>query len=239
MAEQRILLVDDQPKTLAMYGKVLEKGGFAVTAADSGREAFQKMKDEPIDLVLADVVMPRIDGLEILKQVGAEYPGVPGILRVGGLTNEILLEAAEFGAAQTLGKPVKPGTLLRSVRQALRARRESTGHLRKSGSTESQAVEVTATRAKNRLGQMLDQLSNDKVVFITRHNSPKAALVSMEKYMELTTSVERKLNTLSKEFDEMLAAMQTPKAREGMKSAFDATPRQLGEAALKAARNRD
>ena len=133
MAEQRILLVDDQPKALAMYGKVLEKGGFAVTAAESGREALQKMKDEPIDLVLADVVMPRIDGLEILKQVGREYPGVPMILMVGGLTNEIVLEAAEFGAAQR-GKPVKPGILLRSVRQALRARRESTGHLRKSGS---------------------------------------------------------------------------------------------------------
>lgn len=96
-------------------------------------------------------------------------------------------------------------------------------------------LQITATKAKNKLGQVLDQLSKDGVVLITRHNSPKAALVSMEKYLELTSGVEKKLDALSQEFDAMLVAMQAVKARAGMKAAFDATPKELGETAVKAA----
>ena len=63
-------------------------------------------------------------------------------------------------------------------------------------------------------------------------------LVSAEEFAALTGAREPALDTLSREFDRLLARMQTPKSRAGMKSAFEATPKQLGQAAVEGARRR-
>jgi PHD/YefM family antitoxin component YafN of YafNO toxin-antitoxin module len=76
------------------------------------------------------------------------------------------------------------------------------------------------------------------IVVITKHDTPKAVLVSVDEFNALARTKERTLDTLTGEFDELLARMQTPKARTGMKAAFDASPRQLGRAAVKAVRTR-
>jgi len=76
------------------------------------------------------------------------------------------------------------------------------------------------------------------VVVITKHDAPKAVLVSVDEFNALAGAAESKLDTLSSEFDALLARMQTRKARAGMKAAFDASPKQLGRAAVAAARKR-
>jgi prevent-host-death family protein len=77
-----------------------------------------------------------------------------------------------------------------------------------------------------------------RVVVITKHAAPKAVLVSLDEFNALTRAAESKLDTLSGEFDALLARMQTPKARAGMRAAFNASPKQLGKAAVAAARKR-
>ena len=85
---------------------------------------------------------------------------------------------------------------------------------------------------------MLDAVLQGSVVVITRHDDPKAVLISVEEFEALSRASETRLDTLSEQFDALLARMQTPKARLGMKAAFGASPEQLGKAAVAAARRR-
>ena len=73
---------------------------------------------------------------------------------------------------------------------------------------------------------------------ITKHDAPKAVLISLESFNALSRATETRLDTLSREFDALLAKMQTPKVRLGMKTAFAASGKQLGKAAVAAARAR-
>ena len=99
-------------------------------------------------------------------------------------------------------------------------------------------ISMSATVAKKEFGRVLDTVIRGGVVVIERHASPKAVMLSIEDYETLAADASRELDTLSDEFDALLARMQTPKARKGMRSAFDASPAELGQAAAKAARKR-
>ena len=97
---------------------------------------------------------------------------------------------------------------------------------------------VTATDAKNEFGRVLEKVMQGGRVVITKHDEPKAVLISVREFNTLTNANRVKLDTLSGEFDALLARMQTPAARNGMKAAFEASPRQLGKAAVAVARKR-
>jgi prevent-host-death family protein len=94
---------------------------------------------------------------------------------------------------------------------------------------------VAATRFKNEFGAVFEQAALGGAVAITKHNTPKAVLLSYAEFQALTRSTSPVLDELTEEFDELLQRMQTPKARAAMESAFDATPQELGRAAVKAA----
>ncbi|HWW82788.1 MAG TPA: type II toxin-antitoxin system Phd/YefM family antitoxin [Vicinamibacterales bacterium] len=98
---------------------------------------------------------------------------------------------------------------------------------------------VSATKAKTEFGRVLDMAIQGDAVIITKHDSPKAVLVSFEEFNALVQAKKGVLDTLSDEFDELLAQMQAPNSRAAMKAAFGATPAQLGEAAVAAARRRE
>ena len=97
----------------------------------------------------------------------------------------------------------------------------------------------TATEAKHEFGRVLEQAIRGTTVVITKHNAPRAVLISMDEFKALQDAPELKLNTLTEQFDALLNRMQTPKARRGMSSAFNASPKQLGRAAVASARKRD
>ncbi|MGB8390151.1 type II toxin-antitoxin system prevent-host-death family antitoxin [Mycobacterium sp.] len=95
---------------------------------------------------------------------------------------------------------------------------------------------VAASRLKNEFGTVFEQATLGGAVIITKHDTPKAVLLSYAEFEALTKSATPALNDLSERFDELLATMQTPKAKGGVAAAFDATPEELGAAAVKAAR---
>jgi prevent-host-death family protein len=101
-----------------------------------------------------------------------------------------------------------------------------------------EAASFTATDAKKQFARVLELVLQGGAVVITKHDAPKAVLLSVDEFTALTTASERTLDTLSAEFDTLLARMQTPRARAGMKTAFDASPSELGKAAVAAARKR-
>ena len=95
---------------------------------------------------------------------------------------------------------------------------------------------VAATKVKNEFGSILEQAAHEGAVAITRHDMPKAVLLSYKEFESLVNNQTTTLDTLSAEFDDLLNGMQTPKSKKGMKTAFQASPIQLGRAAVKAAR---
>ncbi|BCP15603.1 hypothetical protein MINTMi198_26320 [Mycobacterium intracellulare M.i.198] len=95
---------------------------------------------------------------------------------------------------------------------------------------------VTASRLKNEFGTVFDEAAVSGAVVITKHNTPRAVLLSYAEFEALAATAAPALDDLSARFDELLATMQTPKAKAGVAAAFDATPEELGAAAVKAAR---
>ena len=101
-----------------------------------------------------------------------------------------------------------------------------------------QSVAISATEAKNEFGRILERVIQGAKVVITKHDLPKAVLISMNEFNSLSNARTAELETLSEEFDGLLARMQTPAARAGMNAAFHATPKELGKAAVAAAPKR-
>lgn len=97
---------------------------------------------------------------------------------------------------------------------------------------------VPATRLKNEFGAVLDQALRGGAVAITRHETPRAVLVSYEEFQALIRDRTPSLRDLGAQYDTLLSNMQTPGARSGMAAAFNAPPAKLGKVAVKAARKR-
>ena len=97
-------------------------------------------------------------------------------------------------------------------------------------------TEVPATRFKNELAAMFEQAALGRPVAITKHDAPKAVLISYDEFRALAAARSPSLGTLEAEFDALLAGMQRPASRKAMAAAFDAPPTAIGRAAVKAAR---
>lgn len=93
---------------------------------------------------------------------------------------------------------------------------------------------VAATKVKNEFGAILEQAIHGGAVAITRHDSPKAVLLSFVEFESLVNERSRSLDDLGEEFDELLSRMQTSQARRGVEAAFNASPEELGRAAATA-----
>jgi antitoxin Phd len=94
---------------------------------------------------------------------------------------------------------------------------------------------VAASRFRNEFGAMFEKAAGGGAVAITRHDAPKAVLLSYAEFEALVKSRAPALEALSDRFDSLLDRMQTTKARKGMEAAFNASPAKLGRAAVKAA----
>jgi antitoxin Phd len=116
----------------------------------------------------------------------------------------------------------------RSTNTDIRSHREGRG----------ESARFTATQAKNEFGRALEMVLQGGTVVITKHDAPKAVLISVDEFYKLSHATELTLDTLSGEFDALLARMQSPRARAAMKAAFVASPQELGKAAVIAARKR-
>jgi antitoxin Phd len=97
---------------------------------------------------------------------------------------------------------------------------------------------VAATQVKNEFGAILDRATHGGAVAITRHDAPKAVLLSYEEFESLVQGRSRSLDSLAAEFDDLLDKMQRPQVKKAMEAAFHAGPAKLGRAAVKAARKR-
>ena len=106
MEKHRILLVDDDPSILRMIGKALEKKGYQITAVSNGQTAIDLISTKGFDLVLTDMVMAPIDGLEVLKKTKEISPDTMVIILTGHADVHFAVEALRLKADDYLIKPV-------------------------------------------------------------------------------------------------------------------------------------
>jgi DNA-binding NtrC family response regulator len=115
----RILVVDDEPDILTLLRHRLEQLGYAVSTAANGPEALRKIASEPPALVLLDLKLPRMSGLEVLKQIKQSSPECMVIVMTAYATVEKAVEAMKEGAYDFLTKPLTPGHLELVVQKAV------------------------------------------------------------------------------------------------------------------------
>src|SRR5689334_10581290 len=104
----RLLLVDDDPILLRAYRNFMAQRGFAVETAEDGKTALEIVARGGIEVVVSDVSMPEMDGLELLRAVRADDLDLPVILMTGEPRREAVVQAMEHGAFRYLIKPVDP-----------------------------------------------------------------------------------------------------------------------------------
>jgi len=114
-----ILVVDDEVSIRRTLREILEYEDYEVHDAVDGEEALEAIRSDPYDLVLLDVKMPKIDGMEVLKTMAEEMPEIPVVMISGHGTIETAVEATKLGAYDFIEKPPDLNRLLLTVRNAL------------------------------------------------------------------------------------------------------------------------
>ncbi|HLO26855.1 MAG TPA: response regulator, partial [Geobacteraceae bacterium] len=122
----RILFIDDDKagREIALFN--LRGAGYEVTAASDGQEGLSLFSPETIDVVITDVKMPGLSGIEVLRRIKKQAPEIPVLVITAFGNVETAVKAMKSGAYDFIGKPFQRNQLLLSVERALERRRLAT-----------------------------------------------------------------------------------------------------------------
>ena len=128
MPGDKILIVDDEKDILELIGYNLEREGYQIVKALSGEEALRSSRLEKPDLILLDLMLPGIDGLEVLKKlkIDSKTVNIPTVLLTAKGEEADIVTGLELGADDYITKPFSPRVLLARIRAALRRQKEET-----------------------------------------------------------------------------------------------------------------
>ena len=120
--KQRILCVDDEPMNLKVLDKLLVSHGYEVIRAKDGEAALQAIGENSVDLVLLDVMMPKIDGFEVCRRIKGDerYRNIPVVMITALSAKEDRIKGIEAGAEDFISKPIDQGEVLARVRMLLK-----------------------------------------------------------------------------------------------------------------------
>jgi NADH-quinone oxidoreductase subunit E/NADP-reducing hydrogenase subunit HndA len=157
------MVVDDDPVVLRSCERILGPAGYEVRSLSSPREALAVVKSEPFDLVITDMKMPEMDGLEFIRQVRESARDVSIMLITGFPSQESIKEALAMGIVDYLPKPFSPALLLDVVEKAVQLRKHGVVPIEAPGSgdyNEEVAAKLDAiiARFKGRMGSLIPVL---------------------------------------------------------------------------------
>ncbi|MDY7041440.1 MAG: response regulator [Chloroflexota bacterium] len=121
--DKRVLVVDDDPLIVDLFAGLLEQAGYQAEGVASGKEAIERLTSERFDVLLADVQMPGMDGLEVLSQAKALNPEIAAVIITGHGTMEMAIKSIQLGAEGFVLKPAEMEDLLAIVSHAVERRR--------------------------------------------------------------------------------------------------------------------
>jgi DNA-binding response OmpR family regulator len=118
---KRVLIVDDNQDALHILSAVLNRGGYLVSIAKNGMEAIEKVREENPALILLDIMMPKMDGFEVCKEIKSrsETSRIPILMITARKDPESRKRGLEVGASEYLVKPIHPAEVLRKVQEYL------------------------------------------------------------------------------------------------------------------------
>jgi len=120
--QKNILLVDDDKSILRILTRILQKQGYNIHTAETGREAEEKISSQSYDLALVDVKLPDTDGVDLLQKIQATRPDMIKIILTGFASMDNGIKALNAGADAYLVKPVEPAELLKILREKFEER---------------------------------------------------------------------------------------------------------------------
>jgi CheY-like chemotaxis protein len=118
---KKILIVDDDEKVLQVMKDILEPGSYDVYTAQNGKDGLEQITRVEPDLVITDIVMPDMEGMEFISTLSKRKRGIPIIVMSGNVIGMKFLESARiFGAKATLTKPFKARELIEKINSILK-----------------------------------------------------------------------------------------------------------------------
>ncbi|WP_319543264.1 response regulator [uncultured Pseudodesulfovibrio sp.] len=122
MQKIKLLLVDDEKDFLTVYARRFVRRNADITLASSGQEAIDKIRAIDFDVVILDVMMPEMNGIETLRRIKAIKPELPVIILTGHANSQTMIEGMDIGAFDFLLKPVGTDELYFRVLDAVRSK---------------------------------------------------------------------------------------------------------------------
>lgn len=174
-----IMIIDDEPSILQSLGGLLSDEGFEVMTASNGYEGLKMIEQESPDLVLLDIWMPGIDGIETLKEIKKIHPFLPVIIITGHGNIETAVKATKLGAFDLIEKPLSIDKIIVDINNALNFRRleEENRFLRKK-TIEKNAINGSSSATKELIKQISVIAPTDSWILITGENGTGKELVA-------------------------------------------------------------
>ena len=147
-----ILMVDDEEETLETLSDILQKKGFYVETAKTGKEALAKAEERFFNVVLLDIKLPDMTGIEVLQALTEKRRSTMTIMMTGYATVQNAVDANNFGANAYLMKPIDPETLFQAITECLK--KQEIFNLRISQGMRKIPVSISLS---NRIIQQIDQ----------------------------------------------------------------------------------
>ena len=122
MALSRILVVDDEESIREFFQIMLKREGYEVLTASNGREGFEVFKKNPVDVIISDIQMPEMSGMDLLQKVKEADPEMVMIMVTAFGSTDTAVEAMKLGAYDYLQKPFKIDEVKIILKQALEKR---------------------------------------------------------------------------------------------------------------------
>ena len=119
MTQASVLIVDDEPLVRQTLSEWMRRKNFRVFEAEDGRQAMERIRTDEPDIVISDVVMPGMDGIQLLKEAKAGKADIPFLMISGFPSRSTALDIMKHGASDYLAKPFTPEELTRRVNRTL------------------------------------------------------------------------------------------------------------------------
>jgi len=119
MSAVNILVIDDEANLRATLSMILRRGGYAVALAEDGKAARKLLDVHSFSLVLLDLTLPDIDGIDLLKEIRERHPDLPVLMLTGNASRDTSIQAIRQGARDYMIKPIEPDYILVRIKEIL------------------------------------------------------------------------------------------------------------------------
>ena len=174
MSAEKILVVDDEQSMTQFLSIVLRKENFQVTAVSNGRDALERVKAENFDVVITDIKMPGMDGIQLLNQIKKHDPSLPVVIMTAYASQQSAIDAVNHGAFQYLIKNAKNDEIKLVVRNALEMRKVRSENLflkRELKKGHEEKTIIGSSDEMVRVFKMVDKVANSEATILIQGES--------------------------------------------------------------------